>query len=329
MSRCQSGRSITLTVATVMMSGVLGAWLLACPPAHGQRKAPARGQTAEAGPYPVLVTAQTRADRKALAELERPGKVIFSDGFESPASLKNYFEIRGLKDGRAKLLVDTAVAHTGSGAIQLTAPARDGKSSGAGASFWFGPKGYDQVYFRRYIKFAADYDQGNLNHVGGGLAGVAGTNKWGGMGKAGIRPKGDDRFTSSFEPWRAWKRYPAPGFMFLYTYWMDMRRDRDGHYWGNNLGPADDERVTPKRDRWYCLEHTIKVNDVGRANGELAAWIDGKLTIHYTGFRWRSAEDVRLKRFGIGVYVHKATRDNTVWYDDVVLSTGYVGPVKK
>jgi hypothetical protein len=28
----------------------------------------------------------------------------------------------------------------------------------------------------------------------------------------------------------------------------------------------------------------------------------------------------------IGVYVHRARKDNTVWYDGVVLSTGYLGP---
>jgi hypothetical protein len=35
---------------------------------------------------------------------------------------------------------------------------------------------------------------------------------------------------------------------------------------------------------------------------------------------------VKLKRFDIGVYVHHAAQNNTVWYDDVVLSTGYIGP---
>ena len=100
--------------------------------------------------------------------------------------------------------------------------------------------------------------------------------------------------------------------MFLYTYWMDMKRDRDGNYWGNMLGPADDDRVVLQRNKWYCLEHMIQVNDPGKANGELAAWIDGKLYIHYTGFRWRTTPDVKLKRFGIGVYVHNATQDNTV-----------------
>jgi hypothetical protein len=70
----------------------------------------------------------------------------------------------------------------------------------------------------------------------------------------------------------------------------------------------------------------IQTNEPGKANGELAAWIDGKLYIHYTGIRWRSDEAVRIKRAEIGVYIHQAEKDNTVWYDDVVISTGYIGP---
>jgi hypothetical protein len=311
-----------VTIMRCELTLALAAGLLCGSGAYGQRRS-------EAETYPVLVTAETRRDPAALAQLERPGKIIFSDGFESPESLKSYFEIRGLKEGRAKLVFGPEAAHSGKGAIQFTAPAREGKESGAGASYWFGPKGYPRVHLRRYIKFAPDYDQGDLNHVGGGLAAVAGDNKWEGMGKAGIRPNGDDRFTSGFEPWRDWKRYPAPGYMFLYTYWMDMKRDPDGHYWGNNLCPAQNERVTLERNHWYCLEHAIKVNDLGEASGELAAWIDGKLYIHYRGFRWRTADDVLLKRFDVGVYIHHATQDNTVWYDDLVLSTGYVGPVEK
>ena len=277
---------------------------------------------------PLLVTAQTRADAASLAELERPGEVFFSDDFESDASLKKYFEVRGQKEGNAKLVSDAKIAHGGKGAIQFTAVNRDGKESGAGASGWFGPDGYDRVYFRRYIRFAADYDQGNLNHVGGGLAALKGTDKWFAMGSAGLLPKGDEHFNSNFEPWRDWGRQPAPGYMFLYTYWWEMKRDPDGHFWGNMLGPAEDEHITPERDRWYCLEHMIKSNDPGKSNGELAAWIDGKLYIHYKGIQWRTSADVRLKRFDIGVYVHQAKKDNTVWYDDVALSTGYIGPVK-
>ncbi len=282
----------------------------------------------EEPPYPVLVTEKTRAGKETLAALEKPGKVFFTDDFESPESLRKYFEVNSEKDGRVKIVLDPKKARSGKGRVQFTAPARDGKESGAGVLGWFGPQGCDRVYFRRYIRFAADYDQGNLNHVGGGLAAVAGTDKWAFTGSAGIRPKGDDFFNASFEPWRDWGRLPSPGRMFLYTYWMDMKRDRDGHFWGNNLEAAEKERIVLDRDRWYCLEQMIQANDAGKANGEMAAWIDGKLYIHYTGFRWRSSPEVKLKRFSFGVYIHQAARDNTVWYDDVALSTGYIGPAK-
>jgi hypothetical protein len=29
----------------------------------------------------------------------------------------------------------------------------------------------------------------------------------------------------------------------------------------------------------------------------------------------------------LGIYIHQAEKDNTVWYDVVVLSTGCIGPV--
>jgi len=298
---------------------------LAAPGFPGASAAPA----APEGEFqPVRVTEKTRADRTALAALERPGTVFFSDDFESPESIKKYFEVRGEKEGLARIVFDPKVARSGKGAFQFTAPARDGKESGVGAVGWFGPEGHDRVHFRRYIRFAPDYDQGNLHHVGGGLSAVAGSNKWAHMGSAGLRPKGDDYFNSSFEPWKDWGRLPPPGRMFLYTYWMDMKRDKDGHYWGNNLEAGEGDRLALDRNRWYCLEHMIRANDAGKPNGELAAWIDGKLYIHYTGFRWRSAPDVKLKRFSFGLYVHQAARVNTVWYDDVALSTGYIGPAK-
>jgi Polysaccharide lyase 14 len=311
--RCRNSRQ---TVTFLFVFGAVALFMARMPHAAEE----------ESRSYPRLITGATKADPQALAELKRKGAVLFRDDFESPDSLEKYFEIRGLKQGNAKLVTGGEVVRSGKGAIQFTARARDGRESGVGASGWLGPEGYDRIHFRRYIKFDANYDQGNLNHVGGGLAGVAGTNRYSGMGGAGVRPRGNDRFTSSFEPWRDWGRYPAPGYMFLYTYWMDMKQDRDGNYWGNMLGPDKDDRISLDRDRWYCLEHMIQVNDVGQANGELAAWIDGELYLHFQGLRWRSDENVRLKRFNLGVYVHRATQDNTVWYDDVVLSTGYVGP---
>lgn len=297
--------------------------LVAVPQDTGQEEEPRAWS--ERVPPPRDVTLETLADEEALALLQRPGEVLFEDDFEADEPLgARYFEVRGGEDGRARV---DGTAHRGGGALRLVAPARGGEESGAGASGWLGAEGHDRVYFRRYVRFAEDYDQGNLNHTGGGLAGVAGTGKWDGMGKAGVRPRGDDRFTSGFEPWRDWGRQPAPGYMFLYTYWVDMVPGADGKWWGNMLQPPAERRVVPPRGEWVCLEQMIQVNDVGEANGELAAWIDGELYLHMVGLRWRTDERVRVKRFDLGLYIHRATRENVVWYDDVVLSTGYVGPV--
>lgn len=278
---------------------------------------------------PELVTKRTLSDPKALAALQSAGRIVFQDDFESKASLEKYFEIRGLKEGRAVLETEAAQANSGNGSIRFTAPANNGVSSGAGATGWLGNAGLERAHLRYHIRFAPDYDQGNLNHTGGSLAAVSGTDKWQAMGKAGIRPRGDDHFNSRFEPWCDWRKVKPPGYLFLYTYWMDMKKDPDGHYWGNMLAPEVADHFVPERGRWYCLEHMIRANTPGKADGELAAWIDGKLYLHFTGIRWRSDARVLVKRFDLGVYVHQAAKDNTVWFDDVAVSTGYIGPKPK
>lgn len=274
---------------------------------------------------PRLVTTATRAAPAELARLRRPGRVLLVADFEAPSAFERWFEVQGRADGRTRLVDGAGLAHGGRSALQITAPANAGKASGAALSAWLGDEGHDALHLRYWIRYAADYDQGNLNHTGGSLTGVAGTDKWRGMGGAGLRPAGDDHFSTLVDSWRDWQRVAAPGFLHCYTYWMEMQQDRDGHYWGNMLGPEPERRFVPQRGEWTCVELRVAVNQVGKADGELAMWIDGELHLHYQGLRWRSSEAVRLKRAGVLCYVHAAERDNTVWFDDVVVSTGYIG----
>jgi hypothetical protein len=274
---------------------------------------------------PQDVTDATKADARELARLQAPGTVLFADDFESAASRARYFELGGDDEGRVQWTADPALAHTGHGALSLLAADRGGRSCGANASRWLDDAGRDVVHLRYWIRYAADYDQGNLNHTGGSLCAITGTDKWGGMGTAGLRPLGDDAFDSRVEGWVDWQKAPPPGWLMCYAYWMDMKRDRDGHFWGNLLGPAAAARVVPQRDRWLCVEQRIAANTPGKADGELAVWLDGALYLHQRGIRWRSSDAVKIKRATLMVYVHQSRRDNRVFYDDVVVSTGYVG----
>ncbi len=162
--------------------------------------------------YPRDVTQETLANPQELTRLQNAGEIFFQEGFELPGSLEKWYNRIGEEEGLTQIAINSDLAYSGSSVLQLRTEDRDGGSSGAGCSYWFHP-GYDTVYFRRYVKFAEDYDQGNLNHVGGSLYAVAGSDKWAQMGKAGIRPEGDDRFGSGFEPWRAWGRNEPPGAM--------------------------------------------------------------------------------------------------------------------
>jgi len=280
----------------------------------------------ESRPYPVDVTAQTLADSVEFARLHEAGRILFDESFDGPDALRRFFNLRGKDRGALEVISDSSVAHTGDGCLQLHTVDNQGKSSGTSASYWLS-EGVDTLYFRRYIRFAEDYDQGNLHHVGGSLAAVSGDDPSGGMGHAGQRPSGDDRFTAGFEPWRAWGQNEAPGVMSLYTYWMDMKVSRDGeHYYGNQFIPENG--VVLKRGVWHCLEHALISNTPGEADGEMAAWIDGELYIHLKGFRWRSSPDVKPRRIALGMYIHKSTRRNVLWHDDVALSTGYIGPLR-
>jgi hypothetical protein len=271
------------------------------------------------------ITATTLANPQALKALEAPGKVFLAEDFESADWAEKYFDLYGLKEGRMALETDTRVVCRGKSSLRCVLDKRKGAT--ASLCYWFAP-GYDKVHFRWYSRFGENFDQGNLMHFSG-LAGVSGTDRYAEMGGAGIRPTGFDRFTSRFEPWRAWGKHAPPGAMNFYSYFPTMKEDpkMKGKFWGNQFFPA--RRFVPERGRWYCFEIMVKANDPGRENGEQAAWIDGRLYGHFTGILWRKSDEVCLKPMTLGAYIHDNPRENVVHFDDVALSTGYIGPVPK
>jgi len=246
--------------------------------------------------------------------IARDPSVIFADGFESGKAKWDG------SDTRPRPTDDAKSVHSGKWSVEMTAP--PGKGTGAGLVKWFDP-GYDRVYARWYVLFAEDYDQGDLNHVGGNLVGM--NNHWL-LGVAGTKPDGTDRFSTGLEPWRDWKRNPPPGELFMYTYYPDMKRDPDGNYWGNMFKP--EKKTLLERGRWYCLEMMVKVNAPDTADGEQAFWVDGKLVGHFTGIRWRTTDALKVNGFWLMLYIHDNPQVNRVWYDDVVVSRSYIGPMK-
>ena len=107
----------------------------------------------------------------------------------------------------------------------------------------------------------------------------------------------------------------------------------------------------------------VKCNDIGQSSGELALWLDGKLTTHigpgtktgpwtgkgfqvviagettFEGFRWRTVPELAVSYFMLSHYVTENAyrqnnvanppKTNLVWFDEIVIATEYVGPIHR
>jgi hypothetical protein len=203
------------------------------------------------------------------------------------------------------------------------------------------PEGHDSLFARFYVKFEAVHSPvHHFVHMGGYYPPTT----WP-QGGAGTRPVGNERFTTGIEPigdsW-SWD---------FYTYWMHMRGYADpGYFWGNTFHPDPPAPVI--RGEWTCVELMMKVNDpVNSYNGEQAFWINGEKIQHlgegfpngywvwdkfyphpdssaFEGFQWRNDARLNVNFFWLLYYMTGETDQmERVYFDDVVVSTTYIGPM--
>jgi hypothetical protein len=84
--------------------------------------------------------------------------------------------------------------------------------------------------------------------------------------------------------------------------------------------------------RWYTMEVRRKLNDAGVDNGILQVWIDGTLVTDYSNVRfrvpWNGTYGVNMTYGTNWVMISdymSSNRDESIYYDDVKLSTTYIG----
>jgi hypothetical protein len=191
-------------------------------------------------------------------------------------------------------------------------------------------RGLDTAHLRFYVKFEPEHEY--IHHFVK-FMGYNPPTRWP-QGRAGTKPNGSDFFSTGIEPWGRNGRETPPGLWHFYTYHMDMKASRDGKFWGSHFDP--DPPVKVVRDQWICVEMMLKCNTPGQADGEQALWIDGKPAGHFKGIRWRTDPKLNVNGFAIESYVTEDSarrngltdprKTNRLWFDDIVLSTGYIGP---
>ena len=280
--------------------------------------------------------------------------VIYATGFESGIEKPLRTRRRGVS-----IVKDAAIARTGGAAARIVAT-RDKDEGGDLRVQW--DKGVEQAFMRVYVRF--DKDTAMPHHFIN-LGGNTPTYKYRWGGAAGLCPPGDEHgaFNTTLEPPKTPK-----GRWHFYTYWHEMRSwqtpagrpdGRPNAYYGNVFQSL---RPTPRleRDTWVCLELMVKLNTIGKRDGEMALWVDGKAYGHwrpgspegrwlrqvfytegryakdpqpFEGFSWRTHPSLKINRATLQWYLSERSYRGTnvekhiVYFDNLVIATRYIGPI--
>jgi len=228
-------------------------------------------------------------------------------------------------------------AHSGKKGIQMTVAKTGPRTGGGVAVEKFFDNGFDTFFLRYYAKFEKNTElyHGGA-HNGGRIAGIApGVPPT----SPGVRADGSNQFIVRLDSWRPQQDIPSPGHLVAYVYHMDQ-----GSRWGDQFFPSGrvippdrdlfgDQFVsrpdfTPERDRWYCYEFMVQANTPGRRDGRIAFWVDGKVIGDFPNLRFRNVPTLKAGRIQLALYTEnrRVQSDVTMWYDDVVAATSYIGP---
>lgn len=274
------------------------------------------------------------------AGIAKDPAVVFADGFEDcskAADLRRKWD-SVFQDRCIRIAEEAANVHGGRRALEFTVPRQEAELSNAVQKHLREER--DILFLRYYSKFEKDFDQTGSSHNGGGISAHYFP---GGRATPGIRADGRNKFLALFENWRDAQTTPSPGHLNVYCYHPEQR-----DVWGDHFFPSGKvlpfsarpgnfgrefvprPEIIPERDRWYCFELMVKANAVGRRDGRMACWLDGKLIADFPNLRLRDVETLKIDNFDISLHIKKNTaRANKKWYDDVVAAGAYIGPMLK
>ncbi|MBW2457803.1 MAG: hypothetical protein JRI68_25080 [Deltaproteobacteria bacterium] len=236
---------------------------------------------------------------------------------------------------RMFLLDDNPVGVVGVRSMRLQIVNDTGQALSSGVTS--GPKKFlgatvdwDTLHYRRYLRFNDDFHQGNFMHLGGMSACHANLYPWGCMGGAGVKPQGDERFSSNLEPWSDYQNLPWPGRWGFYSYYHQMYMDcgfpGPNDCYGDMFSPTTDSLAS--RGDWHAFEMAIDPGTPGQADGSQTFWVDGEHIYTATGIAWRTTAELRPNQVGVYLYIHNnpANTTNILDVDNVLISRQYIGP---
>jgi predicted amidohydrolase len=294
--------------------------------------------------------------------IEKDPRVVFAENFERASldELKKRWET--VTQPETMTLEEDVPAGSG-GKRSLMMAHIGGKSSGGHLYRRLQP-GYDKLYGRFYVKF--DPDCAPIHHFGTNLGGNFPATPWPSV-RAGTPPAGDKSFWVGVEPfgkswvwdyytyWHEMRGSPPRGQTWGNSFVRDSKLKVERGRWNcvelmvklNDLGDTNGEMAFwldgkpvshlgkgfPK-GKWTYDKFTPDEGGAGvrwnhaKSGPERFTVPDGGAP--FEGFRWRTAADLKVNYVWLYLYITQSSAGHVsrVWFDDVVIATDYIGPLK-
>lgn len=180
----------------------------------------------------------------------------------------------------------------------------------------------EKMYFRYYMRIGDNWNPS----ASGKMPGFGGTYNVGGWGQTPSNGTNGWSARSYFDlPIAQGNPFSEMSQIGSYVYHVDMEETYGDHEpWKNSyLGILE-------KNRWYCIEQYIELNNPGQNDGILYVWVDGQLAYYKTDWRWRNTENLKIERIWMDVYHggdETAPQDMNLYFDNIVVANSYIGPM--
>jgi hypothetical protein len=320
--------------------------------------------SSSASPVPPPPKAGLAARYPGDVGLAQDPQVVFTENFESTSveALAERWETVAARESFS-FRADVPTGSSGRQALRMDRTSGPGGSLYRRLKNKSGGWGYDQLYARYYVRFAEDC--GEIHHFGTCLGGNLPATPWPSV-KAGIPTDGAKSFWTGIEPfgsawqwdfytyWCEMRGSPPRGQTWGNSFVHDPRLKVVRGPWIcveqmvrlNTVGDTDGEQALWIDGR--PIAHLGKGFPKGQwtfdkftpgAGGPSVRWNAAKGEREhfevpaegapFEGYRWRTVPDLNVNYLWLYVYTAKPTGHRiTVDFDDVVVATEYIGPLK-
>ncbi len=253
--------------------------------------------------------------------IENDEDVIFVEGFEQDDWDKKWQERSEAHRKYGTMETDPRIVHSGKRSLRLDILPEAGKGAAGWMHHWW--DGSEVAYLRYYYRLSRGGNWGNQKIMQ--LHGHPRGERYG--GGAGKRPTGYDKFSAGTGVGAPDGKKTGPPWtrVILYSYHPRQKGD-----YGDNVEPNRGIRPAIPEEEWVCYEFMIKLNDIGKSNGEQRLWIDGQLVIEQRGMLWRRGAQMVINDMMQPTYTHKPPdpgHQRSLWLDSIVLANRYIGPM--